>query len=102
MVAWDQVLYIEACESGSVFEGIMPKDLNIYVTTASNAQESSWGTYCPGMTPPPPPEYLTCLGDLYSVAWMEDRYVLLHLESHCKPKRPVANFGILCYRDSTI
>ena len=65
---------MEACESGSVFEGIMPKDLNIYVTTASNAQENSWGTYCPGMDPSPPPEYITCLGDLYSVAWMEDRY----------------------------
>jgi legumain len=24
------------------------------------------------MYPPPPPEYETCLGDLYSVAWMED------------------------------
>lgn len=65
---------MEACESGSVFEGIMPKDLDIYVTTASNAQESSYGTYCPGMDPSPPPEYITCLGDLYSVAWMEDRY----------------------------
>ncbi|KAM6598885.1 hypothetical protein CsatA_018494 [Cannabis sativa] len=50
----------------------MPKDMNIYVTTASNAQENSWGTYCPGMEPPPPPEYITCLGDLYSVDWMED------------------------------
>lgn len=66
------VLYIEACESGSVFEGLMPENLNIYVTTASNAEESSWGTYCPGMDPPPPSEYITCLGDLYSVAWMED------------------------------
>ncbi|KAF3682114.1 Vacuolar-processing enzyme [Capsicum annuum] len=55
----------------SVFEGIMPKSLNVYVTTASNTEESSWGTYCPGMDPPPPSEYLTCLGDLYSVAWME-------------------------------
>ncbi|XP_052479960.1 vacuolar-processing enzyme isoform X1 [Gossypium raimondii] len=34
--------------------------------------ESSWGTYCPGEYPSPPPEYETCLGDLYSVAWMED------------------------------
>ncbi|KAK4338292.1 hypothetical protein RND71_042779 [Anisodus tanguticus] len=68
----EMVLYIEACESGSVFEGLMPENLNIYVTTASNAEESSWGTYCPGMNPPPPPEYITCLGDLYSVAWMED------------------------------
>ncbi|XP_057773583.1 vacuolar-processing enzyme [Salvia miltiorrhiza] len=68
----EMVIYIEACESGSVFEGMMPEDLDIYVTTASNAEESSWGTYCPGMDPPPPPEYMTCLGDLYSVAWMED------------------------------
>ncbi|XP_057978550.1 vacuolar-processing enzyme [Malania oleifera] len=68
----EMVLYIEACESGSIFEGLMPENLNIYVTTASNAEESSWGTYCPGMRPPPPPEYMTCLGDLYSVAWMED------------------------------
>ncbi|KAE9614175.1 hypothetical protein Lal_00016625 [Lupinus albus] len=68
----EMVIYVEACESGSVFEGIMPKNLNVYVTTASNAQESSWGTYCPGMEPSPPAEYITCLGDLYSVAWMED------------------------------
>ncbi|KAI6702246.1 hypothetical protein NL676_011382 [Syzygium grande] len=68
----EMVIYVEACESGSVFEGIMPKDLDIYVTTASNAQESSFAFYCPGMEPSPPPKYITCLGDLYSVAWMED------------------------------
>ncbi|XP_044484468.1 legumain [Mangifera indica] len=68
----EMVLYIEACESGSIFEGITPKDIDVYVTTASNAQESSFGTYCPGMDPSPPQEYITCLGDLYSVAWMED------------------------------
>ncbi|XP_062099005.1 vacuolar-processing enzyme-like [Humulus lupulus] len=66
------VFYLEACESGSIFEGILPEGLNIYATTASNAEESSWGTYCPGEYPSPPPEYETCLGDLYSVAWMED------------------------------
>ncbi|NP_001401341.1 Vacuolar-processing enzyme beta-isozyme 1 [Zea mays] len=66
------VIYVEACESGSIFEGLMPEDLNIYVTTASNPVENSWGTYCPGMEPSPPPEYITCLGDLYSVSWMED------------------------------
>ncbi|XP_031388638.1 vacuolar-processing enzyme [Punica granatum] len=68
----EMVIYVESCESGSMFDGIMPEDLDIYVTTASNAQESSFGTYCPGMDPSPPPEYITCLGDLYSVAWMED------------------------------
>ncbi|KAD3641216.1 hypothetical protein E3N88_30440 [Mikania micrantha] len=68
----EMVVYLEACESGSIFEGILPEDLNIYATTASGAQENSYGTYCPGTEPSPPPEYITCLGDLYSVAWMED------------------------------
>ncbi|KAM3368891.1 hypothetical protein ACQJBY_017044 [Aegilops geniculata] len=66
------VIYVEACESGSIFEGLMPQDHNIYVTTAANAEESSWAAYCPGMEIPPPPEYATCLGDAYSVSWMED------------------------------
>ncbi|KAL7159236.1 hypothetical protein ABFS83_01G014700 [Erythranthe nasuta] len=66
------VFYLEACEAGSIFEGLLPKGLNIYATTASNAEESSWGTYCPGDYPSPPPEYETCLGDLYSISWMED------------------------------
>ncbi|KAL3746835.1 hypothetical protein ACJRO7_015733 [Eucalyptus globulus] len=69
------VFYLEACESGSIFEGLLPEGLNIYATTASNAEESSWGTYCPGEYPSPPVEYETCLGDLYSVAWMEDSEV---------------------------
>ncbi|KAM0919296.1 hypothetical protein ACQ4PT_008231 [Festuca glaucescens] len=67
-----KVIYVEACESGSTFEGIMPQDLNIYVTTAANAVKNSYGTYCPGMNPSPPPEFFTCLGDVYSVSWMED------------------------------
>nr|AWD84475.1 asparaginyl endopeptidase 2 [Petunia x hybrida] len=66
------VFYIEACESGSIFEGLLPEGLNIYATTASNAEEDSWATYCPGDNQSPPPEYQTCLGDLYSVSWMED------------------------------
>lgn len=85
-----QVIYVEACESGSIFEGLLPEGMNIYVTTASNAEESSWGTYCPGMEPSPPLEYDTCLGDLYSVAWMEDRFgcgdeAFLDLNSYCPP-----------------
>lgn len=41
--------YIEACESGSIFEGLLEDKLGIYATTAANGRESSWGTYCPGM-----------------------------------------------------
>lgn len=40
------VIYIEACESGSMFENILENNLNIYGVTASNSEESSWGTYC--------------------------------------------------------
>ncbi|XP_017232099.1 legumain [Daucus carota subsp. sativus] len=68
----EMVLYVEACESGSIFEGLMPNNLSIYVQTASGVDENSWGTYCPGMDPAPPPEFMTCLGDLYSISWMED------------------------------
>ncbi|GAQ89237.1 vacuolar-processing enzyme precursor [Klebsormidium nitens] len=71
----EMVVYIEACESGSVFEGLLPANIKIYGTTAANAWESSWGTYCPGMSPAPPVEFETCLGDLYSVAWLEDSEV---------------------------
>lgn len=72
-VPFAQVIYVEACESGSIFQGLLSDSLNIYATTASNAQESSWGTYCPGMAPAPPEEFNTCLGDLYSVAFLENR-----------------------------
>ncbi|KAK9790770.1 hypothetical protein WJX73_004252 [Symbiochloris irregularis] len=68
----DMVMYIEACESGSIFEGLLDESQSIYVTTAANSHESSWGTYCPGMKPSPPQEFTTCLGDLYSVAFLEN------------------------------
>ncbi|XP_019175471.1 PREDICTED: vacuolar-processing enzyme-like [Ipomoea nil] len=66
------VIYVEACESGSMFEGLLPHDWNIYAMTASAADENSSGWYCPGSDPLPPPEYTTCLGDLFSISWMED------------------------------
>jgi len=66
------VFYLEACESGSIFEGTLPANIKVYATTAANADESSWGCYCPGQTQGPPAGYNTCLGDLYSVAWMEN------------------------------
>ncbi|CAL5381774.1 unnamed protein product [Camellia sinensis] len=66
------VFYLEACESGSMFEGLLPEGLNIYATTAANAVENSFVTYCPDDYPHVAPEYDTCLGDLYSVSWMED------------------------------
>lgn len=57
-------------------QGLLPDDLNIYVITSTNPSELGWATYCPDMNPPPPPEYDVCLGDLFSVSWMEDRYII--------------------------
>lgn len=59
------VMYIEACESGSMFENLLPDNLNIFVTTAANAHEHSYACYYDE-------ERGTYLGDLYSVMWMED------------------------------
>nr|AWD84474.1 asparaginyl endopeptidase 3 [Pigea enneasperma] len=68
------VFYIESCESGSMFDGLLPEDANIYGMTATNSTEGSWVTYCPGQTDdyPEDDEYDVCFGDLWSVAWLED------------------------------
>jgi len=66
------VVYIEACESGSMFEGLLPEDMNIYATTASNPNESSWAAYCPPYDSVGGVHMGSCLGDLYSVNWMEN------------------------------
>ncbi|CDW88179.1 peptidase c13 family protein [Stylonychia lemnae] len=66
------VFYVEACESGSMFQGLLDPALNIYVMTASNAEESSWGTYCYPDDLKDGKHLGTCLGDLFSVNWMED------------------------------
>ncbi|CAI5451865.1 unnamed protein product [Caenorhabditis angaria] len=60
------VFYLEACESGSMFDSVLRDDLNIYAITAANGKESSWGTYCENDM------NLPCLGDLFSVNWITD------------------------------
>lgn len=65
------VYYLEACESGSMFANL-PKDLGIYAVTAANARESSWGYYCPPDDMIGQTHVGSCLGDLFSIAWMED------------------------------
>ncbi|KAI6240668.1 Legumain [Aphelenchoides fujianensis] len=92
------VFYVEACESGSMFEGILPNDTNVYVVTAANGDESSWAAYmCEDLE--------TLLGDVFSIRWMEqaDLEFLqeLTLEQHYEvikaltPKSHVSRFGDL-------
>ena len=60
-------IYIEACESGSMFKGLLPNDIDIYATTASNGTTSSYACYYDD-------KLKTYLGDVYSVKWMEGMY----------------------------
>ena len=68
----EMVIYIEACESGSMFYYILPKNINVYATTASRPLESSSGTYCGKDAVVNGKKIGSCLGDEYSVNWMED------------------------------
>jgi len=68
----EMTVYIEACESGSMFENILEDDLNIYAVSAANSHESSWGTYCSPDDMIDGKHVGSCLGDLFSVNWMED------------------------------
>jgi legumain len=66
------VVYIESCESGSMFNNLLPANINVYATSASSPTESSWGCYCPPQDKVDGKSIGSCLGDLYSVNWMED------------------------------
>lgn len=62
--------YLETCESGSMFEGM---DIEgVYALSASSPSESSWGTYCGSDAMVNGKSIGSCLGDLFSVNWMED------------------------------
>eukprot|EP00932_Pfiesteria_piscicida_P008182 SRR837773.18513.p2 GENE.SRR837773.18513~~SRR837773.18513.p2 ORF type:complete len:275 (+),score=128.59 SRR837773.18513:24-827(+) len=65
------LFYVEACESGSIFAGLL-KAPNVKAVTASNPSESSWGWYCPPQDVVQGKEVGSCLGDEFSVRWMED------------------------------
>jgi len=64
------VFYLESCESGSMFEGLdIP---GVYALSAAGPDESSWGTYCGSDAKVNGKSIGSCLGDLFSVNWMED------------------------------
>jgi len=59
------VFYVEACESGSMFKRLLPDNVNVFATTASNATTSSYACYFDKARK-------TFLGDVYSIKWLED------------------------------
>lgn len=64
--------YMEACESGSMFNNKLKSDINVYAVTAANPDESSWGTYCPPNDKVNGKEMNSCLGDLFSVNYLQN------------------------------
>jgi legumain len=64
--------YLEACESGSMFQNLLDPSWGIYATSASSPTESSWGYYCNPNDMVNGKHVGSCLGDLYSIAWLED------------------------------
>ena len=65
------VLYIEACYSGSMAVDFL-EDLGISIVTAANEHESDWGWYCGDEAVVKGKDIGSCLGDEFSVFWMED------------------------------
>lgn len=69
------LFYLEACEAGSIFANLL-KAPNAKAVTAANPSESSWGWYCAGSGTGGDmvdgKSINSCLGDEFSVRWMED------------------------------
>ncbi|XP_068207694.1 legumain-like [Palaemon carinicauda] len=61
----EMLVYMESCYSGSMFQDLFSDDMGFYALSAASPYESSWAAYCSG-------PLNTCLGDLFSVSWMED------------------------------
>jgi legumain len=55
-----------------MFDGKLPDNTNIYANTAADPNQSSWGTYCPPNDVVKGKEINSCLGDLFSVNWMQN------------------------------
>ena len=61
----------QTCESGSMFQKLA-SDSGIYAVSAASPTESSWGCYCSPDDVIMGKHIGPCLGDLFSVNWIED------------------------------
>lgn len=65
------LFYVEACESGSIFQGLL-KAPNAFAVTAASATQSAYFNYCPPNDKVDGKAIGSCLGGELSNAWMED------------------------------
>jgi len=105
------VFYLEACESGSMFDKILPNNWEVYATTAANPSESSWAAYCSPDDTVNGKSIGSCLGDEYSVNWLEDSGAAekgKHLQNQFEDvrnktvKSHVQQYGVLSWTDEPI
>ena len=87
--------FLEACESGSVFD-TLPSDLNIYAFTSANATELAWCDYCPPNDVVNGKEIGVCMSMYYDNAYQafweaESTTITLH-ELYQKTHDEVAKF----------
>ncbi|KAK4302828.1 hypothetical protein Pmani_025114 [Petrolisthes manimaculis] len=69
------VMYVESCESGSLFQNLLLDDIEVYALSASSPDQHSYACYMDD-------DLMTYLGDVFSVKWMEDTDVEnLHQET---------------------
>ena len=68
------LLYVEACESGSMFPHL-PADIGVLAVTAAKADENSYPMYCCSYFHDAcmvnSQDIGSCLGDMFSVSWLE-------------------------------
>jgi len=91
---------VEACESGSMFNNVLPGDISVYAVTAATPFESSWACYYNQTIG-------TYLGDCFSNHWLENSETFsLQTESIAMQVARVAyltkNSTVCTYGDSTI
>ena len=65
------LIYWESCESGSMFNNLLPTDINVLAVTASNPSEPSYPCY----NGPEPHLHGLLLGDEFSIRWMEGMHL---------------------------
>ena len=67
------LLYVDACNSGSLFDGGLLKAPNALAVAAASAQEESYAAFCPPydkVHAEGDREAFSCLGDVFSINWI--------------------------------
>lgn len=68
----EMLIYLEGSNSGSMFEGILPNDINVLAVTAGSSEETTFGSNCYPFDQIKGENLGVCLSDPFSFHWMKD------------------------------